>query len=67
MSICVSGRCSKCNCYWQNIQIYDRKKYEAEGYICPPCDLDGIVKKLEKKLDKPVDNYIDSRFEILDL
>ena len=37
MSITVDDKCKYCKIYWQNIQIYNRKKYEKEGFICLYC------------------------------
>ena len=65
MSVTMSCRCKECNGLYKNVQIYDRKKLEREGYMCDDCK---ILEEYDCEYvgDDP-DERINSRLEILDL
>ena len=72
MSVCYSGRCKRCNSFFQNITVYDRRKFEEEGFTCSTCSLMGNfddLSALKKKISEItlVDETIENRFDILDL
>ena len=72
MSIIVTARCKICNCVYKNVQIYNRQKYEEEGYECRRCQNIRRNQRRDRLCHEQndsdlIEEFIPTRFDILDL